>query len=74
MNKNKQLDRVYIDEMGFNLYTKRTYGRAPVGQRALRIVGGHRGGNIKLIAAILDGADLLYYEKHKRGVTKEDFN
>ena len=35
-----QNDRIYIDEMGMNLYTKRTYGRAPVGQRALRTVAG----------------------------------
>ena len=71
--RNLQMDRIYIDEMGFNLYTKRTYGRAPVGQRAYRIVGGQRGGNISLIAAISDGAGLVYYECHNRGVTKEIF-
>ena len=69
-----QEDRIYIDEMGYNLYTKRTYGRAPIGQRALRIVGGQRGGNITLIAAISDGAGLVYFEIHTRGVTKDIFH
>ena len=35
--------RVYIDECGYNLWTRRTYGRAVVGERANRIVGGQRG-------------------------------
>lgn len=28
--------RVYIDEMGFNLYTRRTYGRSPRGEKVSR--------------------------------------
>ena len=68
-----QSDRIYIDEMGFNLYTKRTYGRAPVGQRAMRAVGGQRGGNITLIAAISDTAGLVYSEHHCKGVKKDVF-
>ena len=47
-----QEHRIYIDETGYNLYTKRTYGRAPRGQRVNRIVGGQREGNITLIAAV----------------------
>ena len=38
--------RIYIDETGFNLHTKRAYGRAPMGQRINRIVSGQRGGNV----------------------------
>ena len=59
--------------MGFNLYTKRPYGRAPVGLKAYRIVAGQRGGNITLIAAISDGAGLVYYEHYNGGVTKAIF-
>ena len=33
---------IYIDECGFNLYTKHTYGRSPVGKRAVHIVGGQQ--------------------------------
>ena len=27
-----QSDSIYIDEIGFNLYAKRVYGGAPIGQ------------------------------------------
>ena len=36
---------VYIDEAGFNLFTRRTRGRAVVGQRAVRQVAGSLGKN-----------------------------
>ena len=31
---------VYVDEAGYNLWTSRTYGRAPIGEPAVRIVDG----------------------------------
>lgn len=68
-----QQHRIYIDESGYNLYTKRTYGRARRGERVNRIVGGQRGGNITLIAAVSDRCGLLYYEVHTASVTKETF-
>ena len=68
-----QKHRIYIDETGFHLYTKRMYGRAARGERAIRVVGGQRGGNISLIAAISDVAGLVYYEMHTQSVTKEIF-
>ena len=44
--------RIYIDETGFNLYARRQYGRAPVGQRVNQIVNGQRGRNVTVIVAI----------------------
>ncbi|KAG7173016.1 putative DDE superfamily endonuclease domain-containing protein 2 [Homarus americanus] len=63
--------RVYVDATGYNLYTCKTYGRAPRGQRVNRIVAGQRGSNLKLIAAIYNLASLFYYEIHVTSVTKE---
>ena len=64
--------RIYVDEMGFNLYASRAYGRAPRGQRVHRIVGGQRG-NITLIAAISNTGGLVYHETHTQSVKKEIF-
>lgn len=47
---------INIDECGFNLFTRRTQGRAPIGQPVRQEVVGHRMRNINLIMAI--NADL----------------
>lgn len=64
--------RVYIDETGFNLYTRRTYGRAPVGQRANRIVGAQRGRNVTFLVAITPDVGVMHYECFARGVNYDD--
>lgn len=69
-----QQHRVYIDETGFNLWTRRTYGRARRGERVNRIVGGQRGGNVTVIAAISDQFGLFYHEIHVGSVTSNTFN
>ena len=66
--------RIYVDETGFNLWTKRTYGRAKVGERVNRIVGGQRGRNCTVICAISDQVGVLYYEIHFGTVNKLVFN
>ncbi len=53
---------VYVDECGFNLFTRRTRGRALVGQRAVRQVAGSRGQNLNIIMAISLEVGLLYHE------------
>ena len=68
-----QKDRMYIDETGFNLYTKQMYGQATRGEHAIRVVGDQRGGNITLVAAISDVTGLVYHEIHTQSVTKEVF-
>ena len=69
-----QKHRIYIDETGFNLYTKRAYGRAPIGERVNRVVSGQRGGNVTVITAISDQVGVLYYEVHLGSVKAETFN
>ena len=64
--------RVYIDETGFNLYTRRSYGRAPVGQRVNRIVGSQRGNNVTFLVAITPEAGVLHFEAFGRGVRNDD--
>ncbi|KAG7165901.1 putative DDE superfamily endonuclease domain-containing protein 21 [Homarus americanus] len=54
-----QQQLVYIDETGFNLWTKRTYGRARRGERLHRAVGGQRGRNTTVIAAIAEHCGIL---------------
>ena len=43
---------VYVDESGFNLFIRRTRGRARIGQRAVRQVLNSRGKNLNLLLAI----------------------
>ena len=64
--------RVYLDETGFNLYTRRTYGRAPMGERVNRVVGSQRGRNVTFLVAVTTDVGVLHYEVFERGVTKED--
>lgn len=73
LNEAMNTPRVYVDETGFNLWTKRTYGRALVGHRANRIVGGQRGRNATVIAAIAERAGVLYHEVHFGRVTGDTF-
>lgn len=53
---------VYVDECGFNLYTRRTRGRALVGQRAVRQVAASRGRNLNLLMAISPTVGVVYHE------------
>lgn len=52
-------NRVYVDEIGYNLYTSRAYVRAPRGRRINRMVAGQRGTNITLITAVFSVAGLF---------------
>ena len=69
-----QLEKVYVDETDFNLWIKRTYGKARVGERVNRRVGGQRGRNVTVIAAISDRVGVLYHEIHCTSVTNDCFN
>lgn len=73
LDEGMQSHRVYIDETGFNLWTKRAFGRGRVGERVNRVVGGNRGRNVTVIAAISDRAGMFYHEIHTVSVTKEIF-
>lgn len=43
LNSGLQQELIFIDEAGINLWTRRTRGRAPRGQRAVRVINGRRG-------------------------------
>lgn len=65
---------VFVDEAGFNLHTRRTRGRAHVGERAVRQVAGCRGSNLNLLMAISPEAGMHYFELHVGTVNRERFN
>ena len=53
---------IYLGEAVFNLFTRRTCGRALIGQRAVRQVGGSKGQHLTLITAISPGGGLVYFD------------
>lgn len=57
---NRQL--LFMDEAGFNLFTRRTRGRAQRGQRAVRQVANSRGPSLNLILALSAEGGLAYFE------------
>jgi len=66
-------DLVFIDESGYNIWTKRTFGRARKGQCATRKVGGQRGRNLTLKLAISPRLGVIAASFHSGGTTKEIF-
>ena len=65
---------VYIDEAGINLWTKRTRGRAPRGQRAVRVLNGRRGGNLTMCLAVSPETGLVSYDLMDHGMNRESFS
>ena len=65
---------IYVDECGFNLFTRRTRGRARIGQRAVRQVLNTRGKNLTLILAIFPSVGILYFELSHDTVNAEKFD
>ena len=63
------LKRVYVDETGFSLWTKRSYDRSRVDEKANRFVGR----NVTVIAAIAGLAAILYYELHFGNVNVKSY-
>jgi len=61
-------DSVYIDECGINLFTRRTQGRAPVGQPVRQRVLGARMANIILIMAINADLGLVHFDLRQQTV------
>lgn len=65
---------IYIDESGFNLWTSRTRGRSPRGQRASRVVGARRCPNFTLILAVSSQRGRVHHFIHNGGTTADVFN
>jgi transposase len=61
----------YLDETGFNLFTRRTRGRARVGQRAVRQVGNSKGRHLTVIMTISPDSGLFYFDLMFGGLTAD---
>lgn len=64
---------VYVDEFGSNIWTSRGIGRAPAGQRAVRVVPGQRGRNLTVCIAVSATDGLLHWKFVDGGMTKDLF-
>ena len=64
---------VYIDELGFNVWTQRTRGRARIGQRAIRTVNSQRGENLTIILAVSPQCGVEMHSFHVGGTTSTKF-
>ena len=74
MGDGLHVHKVFIDEFGANVWTARTKGKAPVGQRAVRIVEGQRGQNVTICLAISPLAGLVHSTVFAGGMTRERFS
>ena len=68
-----ETELVFIDEAGINLWLRRTRGRAPRGQRAIRVVNGRRGRNLTIVFAISNRRGLLRHELFEGGMKGDVF-
>ena len=64
--------QVYIDESGLNIFTRRTKGRAPLGERVCRVIA-PRGRNVNIALAISPYMGLVYHVIEQRTVTRATF-
>ena len=64
---------IYIDESGFNGYTQRTRGRAPVGQPVGRQVAGQRERNLNMTIAVNPQVGLIHFQLAENTTTHESF-
>lgn len=56
--------KVHVDESNFNLFCRRNFGRAPVGQRATATARSSKGRNLCIILAVDDSGSVVHYELH----------
>ncbi|XP_030846747.1 uncharacterized protein LOC115926220 [Strongylocentrotus purpuratus] len=64
---------VFIDETGYNVWTRRTRGRAPRGVPARRVVHGQRGRNCNVTFAVSAAIGLVHHRIAFETVTRERF-
>ncbi|XP_072026793.1 uncharacterized protein [Amphiura filiformis] len=64
---------IYIDECGYNLWTRRSYGRAPRGQPARRVIHNQRGRNCNCTFAISNEVGLVHHSIRLGSTTLESF-
>ena len=68
--KQYAIRHIHLDETGFNLYTWRTYGLAPVGERINRVMA-FQHGSITFLVAVTPDVGVLQHETFEPGVTME---
>ena len=72
-NLDKYRSIIFLDESGFNLWTRRSNGRAPKGHPAVRIVSGSKGKNVTMLFAISPQLGKLSHKFVIGSVTNEIF-
>lgn len=68
------LEKVYVDESGFRLWIKRSYGRSLRGQRAVRVVNARGSGHMSVIFAVSNVTGLVHHEFCEGGFRSDRFN
>lgn len=68
-----QVKLVYLDECGFNLWTKRSFGRSLRGHRVPRVVNNQRGSNVMATLAISPTLGLIHSEIRVGSVNRASF-
>ncbi len=69
----QNIHKIFVDEFGVNVWTSRSKGRAPQGQRAVRIIEGQRGRNLTICLAVSSVVGLVHYVAIEGGMTQELF-
>lgn len=65
--------KVYVDEFGVNIHTKRNEARSVRGTRAYRTVSGQKGRNVTVCLAICADYGIVYYEIYRGGMNMNRF-
>lgn len=74
LDEGSQKHLLYMDEFGVNLWTARTIGRAPRGERAVTIVNGQRGRNLTICLAISQELGLVHFTLVVGGMRNDNFS
>ena len=68
------MEIIFIDEAGINLWTKRTRGRARRGEQAVRIIRGSRARNFTITFAVSPTAGVIHSDLQAGGMNSQRFN
>lgn len=64
---------IYVDETGFNVFTRRRQGRAPIGQRVWQENNNIRDANINIIIAISSEVGLVHFDIEQSTLTHDRY-
>ena len=66
--------KVFVDEFGVNIHTKRRFGRSTRETRAYRTVSGQGGANVTICLGVCATYGLVLYEIYRGGMTMVRFS